>query len=126
MLNSAEFKTSLLLISPPRERRAAVRFEVELALSYSLIRRRKVLASGRGTTVNVSSTGVLLRPEMRLPNGREIHLSIEWPASRGDRIPMRLFVVGEVVRTQGAQAAVKLLRYEFQTTRGRAAKRELT
>jgi hypothetical protein len=126
MLNSAEFKTSLLLISPPRERRSAVRFEVELALSYSLIRRRKVLASGRGTTVNVSSTGVLLRPEMRLPDVREIHLSIEWPASRQDRIPMRLFVIGEVVRRQGAQAAVKLLRYEFQTTRGRVAKRELT
>ena len=115
MLQLIRKEAPLPIETRPGERRSAARFQVELSIQYSLVHRGKVLAAGRGKTVNVSSTGMLFRPDARLLDAREIHLTVEWPASRGRGIPVRLFMIGKVVRKQGEQTAVKLLRYEFRT-----------
>jgi hypothetical protein len=101
-----------------RDRRSGRRYPLQAEVEYKLIRQRKVLESGNGATVNVSSSGVLFEAGRPLAPGLQIELSIAWPALLDDLHPLKLLVSGRTVRSHSGYTAVRILGYDFHI-RGR-------
>jgi hypothetical protein len=97
------------------ERRFDRRYDIALDLRWKLVRRRKVLDSGTGRTVDLSSGGILFEAGRQLPVGLSIELAIAWPALLHNVAPMQLVVSGRIVRTNGSQTAIHMLQHEFRT-----------
>ena len=100
-----------------RTRRADHRYTLEAPLHYEIVRGNAVLNQGFGTTVNISSGGVLFYAADPLPIGASIRLSIAWPARLNNQTALQLCVSGQVVRNQGACSAMAIQRHEFRTRR---------
>ena len=97
------------------ERRSDRRYDLALNVRWKLIRRRRVLDSGTGTTVDVSSGGLLFQTDRELPSGLNIELSIAWPVLLHNVAPLQLVVAGRVVRTTGQRVGVRMTQHEFRT-----------
>lgn len=97
------------------DRRYDRRYSIALELRWRLVRRRKVLESGTGTTVDLSSGGVLFEAGRALPVGLNVELSIAWPALLHDVSPLQLVVAGRIVRTHGSRTAIQMTQHEFRT-----------
>jgi PilZ domain-containing protein len=100
------------------ERRADRRYEVKLAVRWALVYRRRVLDSGDGITVDLSSGGILFETDRQLPVGRNITLSIAWPTMLNQATPLQLRIDGLVIRTAGRRVAARIERHEFRTAGG--------
>jgi hypothetical protein len=97
------------------DRRKDRRYPVELALRYKLIRRRRVLESGAGHTVDLSSGGILFQAERPLQPGLNVELSIDWPVLLHNVAPLRLVVTGRIVRSDERGVALRSVQHEFRT-----------
>ncbi|PWU04892.1 MAG: hypothetical protein C5B51_16020 [Terriglobia bacterium] len=99
------------------DRRTDRRYDIVLDLRWKLIRRRRVLDAGTGTTLDLSSGGILFESERQLPAGGHIELSISWPVLLHNVAPLQLVVTGRVVRAAGRRAAIRMTQHEFRTAR---------
>ena len=99
------------------DRRSDRRYDLSLDLRWKLIRRRRVLETGTGTTLDLSSGGVLFESERQLPAGGHIELSISWPVLLHNVSPLQLVITGRVVRAAGRRAAIRTVQHEFRTAR---------
>lgn len=97
------------------ERRTKLRFAVNREMRYKLLDNEKIVATGQGETVDISSGGVAFRADADLAAGNYIELSISWPALLDDSCPMRLVVYGRVVRRADALVASTVEKWEFRT-----------
>src|SRR5262249_5910527 len=97
------------------DRRDDRRYGIALELRWKLVRRRKVLDSGMGRTLDLSSGGVLFDAGRQLPMGLNVELSIAWPALLHNFAPMQLAVSGRIVRTHGNRTAIHMNQHEFRT-----------
>ena len=79
------------------------------------ISRDSAEVSGRGQTVNVSSSGILLTVEHVLSVGWRMEVRVDWPVRLHDRIPLKLVLQGQVVRSATREVALSINRYEFRT-----------
>jgi hypothetical protein len=70
---------------------------------------------GTGRTLNIGSGGVLFTTEDKLPLGRTVELSVNWPARLDGICPLKFVAVGRVIRAEADIAAVRIERYEFRT-----------
>jgi hypothetical protein len=100
------------------DRRRSKRYELELDLRWKLIRRRRVLESGEGRTVDVSSDGILFDSGRPLPAGVNVELSITWPVLLPGLGALHLVVTGKIVRSAGHRTAVRMAQHEFRTVGG--------
>ncbi|HEX3747779.1 MAG TPA: PilZ domain-containing protein [Bryobacteraceae bacterium] len=98
------------------DRRQDRRYRIHLELRWKLIRRRRVLDSGVGQTVDLSSGGILFDPGRQLPVGLNVELAISWPVLLRNEAPMQLIVSGRIVRTEGNRIAVAMAQHEFRTS----------
>ena len=89
------------------DRRLDRRYHLQLELKWKLIRRRRVLDTGTGHTIDVSSGGVLFDAGRHLPEGLNVELSISWPVLLHSVAPLQLVVAGKIVRGDGHQAAMQ-------------------
>src|ERR671930_1490391 len=96
------------------DRRASDRFPIERELKYKVLN-KSGMEAGSGTTVNISSTGVLFAAQSPLMPGRRIEVSISWPAQLDGKCNLKLVARGRVVRCKGAQVAIEIEKYEFRT-----------
>jgi hypothetical protein len=96
------------------DRRSADRFPIEQDARYRVFDKNKIEA-GAGKTVNISSNGVLFTTERTLVPDEHIEVAINWPVQLDDKHPLKLVVIGRVVRSEGALAAIAIHRYEFRT-----------
>ena len=95
----------------------ALRFEVQLPIRF-----RAVGASGweRGTTVNISQSGMLCRCERPVPARTDVEVLVELTASRGATDPVTLIrCVGQTARSvppvrPGAYAAMGITVREYR------------
>ena len=101
-----------------QDRRLEDRYPLEVELEYQLIRRRRVVETGSGKTVNFSSCGILFESQHALPAGMDIELSMAWPARLGGSVALTLWVSGRTVRSQDKCTAVEILRHVFRTKSG--------
>jgi hypothetical protein len=97
------------------DRRRDRRYGLELDLRWKLIRRRRVLESGEGRTLDVSSGGILFDAGRPLPAGLNVELSITWPVMLHNVAPLQLLVYGKIVRSDGRRAAIRMMQHEFRT-----------
>lgn len=96
------------------ERRSTGRFPLREEVRYKM-QHNKVLTTGVGHTLNIGSGGVLFTTEERLPEGRLVELSVNWPARLDGTCPLKFVATGRVVRAEDHRAAVRIERYEFRT-----------
>lgn len=86
------------------------RFPISMPLEYQLMRRNKPWVKGRGTTINLSSTGVLFESQNCFHTGDLLRLVLDWPI-HVDRIDMVLVIEGRIVRTSGMCAEAEILKH---------------
>jgi hypothetical protein len=98
-----------------KDRRLSCRFPIEAEVRYLLLQGKAIQETGRGRTVNISSSGILFESAHSIPPGIPIELSIAWPARIDGIVRMRLRASGRTVRNQDNCTAVKIRRYEFRT-----------
>ena len=97
------------------DRREDRRYGIHLDVKWKLIRRRRVLDTGSGTTLDLSSGGLLFDPGRHLPEGLNVELSITWPVLLHNVAPLQLVVSGRIVRASGRSIAVRTVQHEFRT-----------
>ncbi len=97
------------------ERREDRRYDIALELRWKLIRRRRVIDTGVGRTIDLSSGGILFETGRELPLGLNVELSIQWPVRLHNVAPLQLIVVGRIVRAGGGWAAIRTVQHEFRT-----------
>src|SRR5215469_3561268 len=83
------------------DRRQDRRYGLQLDLKWKLIRRRRVLDSGTGYTVDLSGGGILFDAGRHLPEGLNVELSVTWPVLLHNVAPMQLVVYGRIKRCNG-------------------------
>ena len=102
------------------DRRASVRFPVNLDVRYSVASRRGPIETGSGQTADVSSSGLSFTADRPLSIGQKLDLSIDWPAMLDGGVQLQLVASGVVVRTTGVLTALRIERHEFRTRRAGA------
>jgi hypothetical protein len=100
------------------ERRTSDRFPIEREIRYRVINRRQGSENGGGTTVNMSSSGVLFSSELPLLPGKRVEMAISWPAQLDNRCALKLMARGRIVRCDQGRVAVEIQQYEFRTMGG--------
>lgn len=98
------------------DRRQDRRYQLRLDVKWKLIRRRRVLDTGVGQTVDMSSGGILFDAGRRLPEGLNVELSVTWPVLLHNVAPMQLVASGKIVRSEGHKVAIQTIQHEFRTT----------
>ena len=97
------------------DRRSSDRFPIERELRFKLLSKRLGDESGIGTTVNMSSGGILFQTDKELIPGKRLEMAISWPAQLDNRCALKLVARGKIVRCEGLMAAVEIQQYEFRT-----------
>src|SRR5207247_942469 len=83
------------------DRRSKKRYALDLALTYRVIRKGLVKATGSGRTSNISSRGLAFTTSDTFEVGTDIELSICWPVLLNDNCLLKMVVEGTVVRSDG-------------------------
>ena len=65
-------------------------------------------------TLDISSGGVLLKTVERLPLGSRIQVLIDWPVLLDQRCPLRLAIVGMVLRSDARGTTIRIVQYDFR------------
>jgi len=97
------------------DRRHDRRYQLRLECKWKLIRRRRVLDTGIGHTIDVSSGGLLFDAGRHLPEGLNVELSIAWPVLLHNVAPMQLVASGKIVRSNARHVAIQTVTHEFRT-----------
>jgi hypothetical protein len=100
---------------PSETRRSASRYPIVAELHYRMTRKHVEVETGRGRTVNISSSGILIETDHALPPGLRVDLSIAWPVSLNNVTPLQMCIKGRTIRTEGRRTAIKIFRHEFRT-----------
>lgn len=88
---------------------------MEREVKFHIANKRNGDESGEGTTVNMSSSGILFTSERPLIPGRRVNLSISWPAQLDSKCALKLVARGRVVRCNDRNIAVEIEQHEFRT-----------
>jgi hypothetical protein len=110
------------------ERRSADRFPIQREVRFKILSKRTAgePEEGVGTTINISSNGVLFTTDQVLAPGRRLELAISWPAELDNRCQLKLIARGRVARQEQGQAAVEIQQYEFRTAGRKASTSDAT
>ena len=97
------------------ERRSSDRFPIERELRFKMLSKRLGDEAGSGTTLNMSSGGVLFNSDKALIPGKRVEMAISWPAQLDEKCALKLVARGRIVRSEGGRTAVEIQQYEFKT-----------
>jgi hypothetical protein len=97
------------------DRRSDRRYDLNLELRWKLIRRRRILETGTGQTIDFSSGGVLFDTGRVMPVGLNVELAIAWPVLLHNTAQLQLVVSGKIVRSVGSRTAIQMMQHEFRT-----------
>jgi hypothetical protein len=97
------------------DRRDDRRYAIRLDLRWKLIRRKRILETGTGRTLDLSSGGILIESDRQLPVGLNVELSVAWPVMLHNVAPMQLVISGKIVRCNGHRVAIRMSQHEFRT-----------
>jgi hypothetical protein len=97
------------------DRRNDKRYGMQLRLRWKLVRRRRVIDSGMGQTIDMSSGGILFDAGSDLPVGLNVELAIAWPMLLREVTPMQLIVTGRILRSGDGRTAIRTVTHEFRT-----------
>ena len=97
------------------ERRANMRYPCRLCVSWRTL--DPPLRRGESTigTLNISSKGLLFAAVEEFPRGTVLEVTLDWPVRLNQRVPLKLVVLGHVLRSADGYTAVSINHYEFRT-----------
>ena len=101
------------------ERRSSRRYPIRLGLTFKLRRDGKVVGTGAGQSVDISSRGLLFESSGALLTDCRIEIVIAWPELLNQEIELNLCVSARTVRAWDRFTAVSFERYVFRTRSGR-------
>jgi hypothetical protein len=96
------------------DRRSKYRFEMRQELRYKVLQRDRIVSTGVGHTLNISSRGVAIEAQ-GLKVNTLVELAINWPVLLDETCRMRLIIFGQVIRADKNVAACTIDKYEFRT-----------
>jgi hypothetical protein len=99
-------------LTSQEERRAHARYPVKLAVRFLIRSGRLISFSGEGTSINISSTGMLFRSSKHLNGGETVVAAVEWPVSDQTK-PLVLLFHGHIVWIRGSQVGMSVSHYGF-------------
>lgn len=104
-------------VSRPKfqEKRKSNRFPVQQGIQYRAIDHWEGKLAGAGLTLDMSGSGIRFSIQERIPLGRMVEVSVDWPVRLDGTCPLKVVVVGRVVRSEADWAALAILQYEFRT-----------
>jgi len=102
-------------VGKDKDRRRKFRFVIDRDIRYKIIDNGAVVASGAGKTLNICSGGVEFIAEQPLAPEALVELSISWPVLLDASCPMRLIVLGRVLRCSDRNTVCTVDKYEFRT-----------
>jgi len=94
------------------EQRSTRRYPIRLDVEFKLPQEKR---AGSGTTLNVSSGGILFQTDETLPAFGSIEISIKWPFALDGGCALKLVMRGRIVRQDRTGIAVKVRQHEFRT-----------
>jgi hypothetical protein len=97
------------------ERRGHRRFPIETEIRYRITNKRGIRVSRLGTTINISSRGVLFTTNESLAPGSAVTISLNWPVLLDGHCRLQFVAAGFVVRAEPGQAVAAFRQYEFRT-----------
>jgi hypothetical protein len=100
-------------------RRIKSRFSIQQPVRYTAVGRNKVRHTGVGNTVNISSAGVCFTTETTLPVHTFVEMSMDWPVLLNGLCPMKLVIIGRVIRSSNEWAVVAIKTSAFHTRSAR-------
>jgi len=93
-------------VSLDHEKRRKKRFSIDHEVRYRTLAGQRIVETGMGRTINISSSGACFTSEKRLPIGTSVELSINWPVLLEDDCPMKLMLQGCVIRSSSNDVAI--------------------
>ena len=99
-------------VNNSEDQRATRRYPIRLDVEYRLPNEKR---TGSGTTLNVSSGGILFQTEEPLPAVGTIEISLKWPFALDGGCALKLVMRGKIVRRDSTGIAVKVRQHEFRT-----------
>jgi hypothetical protein len=84
-----------------------------LDVEYKLLKRGRIFKCGSGSTLDISSSGVLFEAKDTQHSTGEIELTLQWPFLLDGACPLKLVIQGHVVGNRGKRIAVSIKHYEF-------------
>jgi hypothetical protein len=102
-------------VGPRGQRPSGGWYPIAADVAYKSVGMGGILIEGRGRSVKISSSGILIATEAALPLGTLIEIVIAWPAKLDDGACLNLHVRGRTLRSYGNHTAVAIIRYEFRT-----------
>ena len=109
------FDTPLEVPKDINDRRSSDRFPIQREVKFKVISKKSGEESGSGTTLNISSRGVLFTTDRMLLPGKKLEMAISWPAQLNNKCGLKLVARGRVVRCEEGRAAIEIQQYEFRT-----------
>jgi PilZ domain len=104
------------IVENKEERRAHNRMGIKQEVRYTVLNgKSSVKHTGAGKTIDMSSAGLLISTESTLAEGDQVELAISWPVQLDGVLPLKLVVLGRVVRADETHAAIVLERHVFKT-----------
>src|ERR1035438_1544009 len=79
------------------DRRGTIRFPVREELKYKVLQSKGEAVTGIGQTLDIGSGGILFTTHEKLPVGRHVEISVNWPARLDGTCPLK-FVATEIGR----------------------------
>jgi hypothetical protein len=107
---------------PEHERRNGIRFPIKSAVRWVVLNRKIGPKTGKGETMDFSSSGLSFLSDVPLSPGWRVELDVDWPAELDGHVPMKLVASGRVVRVQGHVVCVTIEKKEFRTAGRKADK----
>ena len=98
-----------------QEKRKSKRFPVQQGIQYRVIDHWDGKLTGAGLTLDMSGSGIRFSIQDGIPLGRIVEVSVDWPVRLDGTCPLKVIVVGRVVRSEPSWAALSILQYEFRT-----------
>jgi hypothetical protein len=90
-------------------------YPLEAKLNYCIVRGREV-REGRGTTLAMSSRGVVFKSKDTIPTGLNIEAWLDWPVRLDNAIALSLYINGKTLRSEGGHTTIRVLGYRFRTS----------
>ena len=90
-------------------------YPIERNVSYRCVRGKKVCAMGSGRSVEIGSRELTFTTQDAVELGQRVEAAVNWPVPLAGNCPIRLIVMGHVVRIVEGCVSVSIDRHEFRT-----------
>ncbi len=99
------------------DQRSRGRYPIALELQYKLLHGGRVVKTGSGRTLNISSGGVLCQTDAELPARGSVEVAMKWPFLLGGDCGLKLVMRGRIVRSDATTKAIAIRAdsHEFRT-----------